>query len=68
VRSLCEGCVWLRVVATSKGSRFLLCRLSGSDAAFPKYPPQPVMTCAGFRDGTTPQQSDGLTVEEAAPE
>ena len=46
--SLCEACAHLREVTSGKGSRFLMCRLSLSDARFPKYPPQPVVACAGF--------------------
>jgi hypothetical protein len=37
----------MREVTTPKGSRFLLCRLSQANPAFPKYPPQPVVRCAG---------------------
>jgi hypothetical protein len=49
--SLCETCAWRREVVTPKGSRFLLCRLSTTDPAFPKYPPQPVVRCDGRRPG-----------------
>jgi hypothetical protein len=47
--SLCETCAWVREVVTPKGSRFLLCRLSQTDPAYPKYPPQPVVRCEGYR-------------------
>ena len=47
--SLCETCAFMREVVTPKESRFLLCRLSQSDPAFPKYPPQPVLRCDGQR-------------------
>jgi len=47
--SLCETCVYMREVSTPKGSRFLLCQLSRIDLAFPKYPPQPVVRCDGYR-------------------
>ena len=46
--SLCETCRWVRIVTTSKGSRFLLCGLHATDPRFPKYPPQPVLHCRGF--------------------
>ena len=42
-RSLCLTCASVREVITPKGSRFLLCRLSKADPAYPKYPPQPVV-------------------------
>lgn len=49
MQSLCEKCVWMREVVTPKGSRFLLCQLSKTDSAYPKYPPQPVVRCAGYQ-------------------
>jgi hypothetical protein len=39
----------MREVITPKGSRFLLCQLSRTDPAFPKYPPQPVIRCSGYQ-------------------
>jgi hypothetical protein len=47
--SLCETCASMREVCTPRGSRFLLCQLSETDQAYPKYPPQPVVRCAGYR-------------------
>ena len=46
---LCSGCANVQVISTSKGSRFYLCRLSYLDPRFPRYPPLPVIECAGFR-------------------
>lgn len=46
--SLCESCRNLREVRTAR-SRFLLCELSLTNADYPKYPPQPVVQCDGFR-------------------
>jgi len=48
-QSLCETCASMREVVTPKGSRFLLCQLSKTDTAFPKYPPQPVVRCGGYQ-------------------
>jgi hypothetical protein len=36
------------MIESAKGSHFLLCQLSQSDSRFPKYPPLPVLTCAGY--------------------
>ncbi len=47
--SLCETCAWMREIITPKGSRFLLCQLSKSDPAYPKYPPQPIVRCGGYQ-------------------
>jgi hypothetical protein len=49
VESLCESCRLMREVKTPKGSRFLLCQLSLTKSAFPKYPPQPVIHCSGYQ-------------------
>jgi hypothetical protein len=38
----------VKLITSAKGSTFLLCQLSSSDARFPKYPPQPVVRCSGF--------------------
>jgi hypothetical protein len=48
-QSLCETCAWMREVVTPKGSRFLLCHLSQTDRAYPKYPRQPVVRCDGHQ-------------------
>ena len=50
IRSLCETCTWMREVITPKGSRFLLCQLSETDPAYPKYPPRPVVRCDGYQE------------------
>lgn len=44
---LCPGCRFVTVVRSDKGSTFYLCRLAKTDARFRKYPPQPVLACAG---------------------
>jgi hypothetical protein len=46
--SLCEFCAHRKEIVSSRGSRFLLCKLSLADRRFPKYPPQPVVDCPGF--------------------
>ena len=48
VQSLCETCSHSREIVSGKGSRFLLCNKSHADHRFQKYPPQPVVKCAGF--------------------
>lgn len=45
---LCRTCEHARVITSARGSTFYLCRLSESDARFRKYPPLPVMRCAGY--------------------
>jgi hypothetical protein len=56
VRSLCENCARVREVVTPKASRFLLCQLSSTDPAYPKYPPQPVVRCDGYRPSEESEQ------------
>lgn len=48
---LCAACVHHRVIRTRRGSSFHLCELSREDSAFRKYPPLPVLECAGFEAG-----------------
>lgn len=45
---LCASCARARDVDSSRGSVFLLCQLSLTDARFPRYPPLPVLACAGY--------------------
>jgi hypothetical protein len=51
---LCASCVHARPVTSGRGSTFVLCGRSQSDANYPKYPRLPVTRCAGFegREGT----------------
>ena len=46
--SLCQSCANVREVRTAR-SRFLLCELALTNAAYPKYPPQPVVRCDGYQ-------------------
>jgi hypothetical protein len=48
LQSLCETCQNMRAVRTAR-SRFLLCELSVTNAAYPKYPPEPLVRCDGFQ-------------------
>jgi hypothetical protein len=48
VNTLCETCRNKRDVRTAK-SRFILCELSFTNHEYPKYPPQPVVQCEGYR-------------------
>ena len=45
---LCHACRHMDVIRSDRGSVFYLCRLSFSDPSFPRYPPIPVVACAGF--------------------
>jgi hypothetical protein len=46
---LCATCVHAQVVTSSRGSRFLLCRVSAVDPRYPRYPSLPVLQCAAFQ-------------------
>lgn len=61
--SLCESCAWMREIVTPKGSRFLLCQLSQINAHYAKYPPQPVIRCAGYQM----KERKDASSDEAAP-
>lgn len=45
---LCARCRFARRIESSRGSEFILCELSASDPAFPKYPRLPVIECSGY--------------------
>ena len=45
---LCAVCRHAQIITSARGSRFYLCRLSTTDPRFPRYPPLPVVSCAGF--------------------
>jgi hypothetical protein len=55
---LCANCRYGERIRSSKGSLFLLCRLSESDPRFPKYPRLPVESCSGYRE-KGPEQEGG---------
>jgi hypothetical protein len=46
---LCARCANVQVVSSARGATFYLCRLSVGDPRYPRYPPIPVLSCAGFR-------------------
>jgi hypothetical protein len=45
---LCATCAHVKRVGSSKSSVFYLCRLSETDPRFRKYPPLPMLQCAGY--------------------
>ena len=45
---LCSSCRHARVITNDRGSRFVLCERSRTEPQFPKYPPLPVLACAGY--------------------
>lgn len=46
---LCADCRFMRRIESDRGSIFYLCKLSATDATFPKYPRLPVLRCAGHK-------------------
>jgi non-heme chloroperoxidase len=47
-QGLCASCVHAQRIESSKGSTFVLCRLSYTDARFARYPRLPVLACDGY--------------------
>ena len=47
-QGLCASCIHAQRIDSSKGSTFVLCRLSHTDARFPRYPRLPVLACDGY--------------------
>jgi hypothetical protein len=60
--SLCETCRQMREVRTAR-SRFLLCELSVTNADYPKYPPQPIVRCAGYQPTNDATEGGGALDE-----
>jgi hypothetical protein len=51
--NLCDTCQHCRTMKSDRGSIFLLCELSFTDPAFPKYPRLPVLECRGYEKRTS---------------
>ena len=47
---LCATCIHAKEMRNDRGSVFLFCLLSRTDARFAKYPRLPVLSCAGYRE------------------
>ena len=52
---LCADCIHAQQITSSKGSTFLLCGLSKTDARFLKYPRLPVLSCSGYQKASSPR-------------
>jgi hypothetical protein len=47
-RGLCPDCRHVRAIHSERGSTFWLCERSRGEPIYPKYPPQPRVSCPGF--------------------
>jgi hypothetical protein len=45
---LCATCRHSRRISSDRGTSYILCRLSGTDSRFAKYPRLPMKSCAGY--------------------
>jgi hypothetical protein len=45
---LCALCSHARRIESDRSAQFILCGLSATDSAFPKYPSLPVLRCPGY--------------------
>lgn len=61
---LCGHCRWAQRVQSARGSEFIRCRRSDDDPAFRKYPPLPMLSCAGFQ---TNRPADAPPLPRRAP-
>ena len=59
---LCARCQHAKIVRSSKGSTFYLCRLSKTDDRFVKYPVLPVRSCSGFKDAEPDPTSEASRI------
>jgi hypothetical protein len=53
--SLGDTCKNMREIRTPR-SRFLLCELSITNAAYPRYPPQPLVRSESYKPRNEPKQ------------
>ncbi|HLO36834.1 MAG TPA: hypothetical protein VK194_12155, partial [Candidatus Deferrimicrobium sp.] len=51
---LCASCRQARSIVSGRGSSFVLCQRSRTDARFPRYPPLPVRACVGHDPPASP--------------
>jgi hypothetical protein len=59
---LCLSCRFSRPVTNRRGSTFYRCGRADFDPSFVKYPPLPVLRCAGFEsqvEGEPPSRDEG---------
>jgi len=56
---LCDSCRHQRLVPTTRGSVFSLCRRATQDARYPRYPRLPVIGCPGHEPGPREEQEAG---------
>jgi hypothetical protein len=56
---LCADCRWARRVPSQRGAVFFLCRRSETDAAFPRYPRLPRLSCEGYERARTGARDEG---------
>ena len=55
---LCASCAHARHVTSARGSTFILCARSQTDAHYRKYPQLPVLRCAGHEPLTPGSTTD----------
>jgi hypothetical protein len=64
---LCASCTHAQVITSSRQAVFHLCRLSFTDPRFRKYPPLPVVSCAGYElqrpSATSLESSNGTAFD-----
>jgi hypothetical protein len=64
---LCDACSHQRLIRTTRGSEFSLCRRSREQPQrFPRYPRVPVTACEGYDRRATEEQDSRTPTEEAA--
>ena len=51
---LCSDCAHARVQRSAKGAAFWRCLRADADPRYLRYPPLPVIACAGFEPGSQP--------------
>jgi hypothetical protein len=53
---LCDRCAFSVAIVSARKSVFVLCKKSGADSDFAKYPRLPVLECRGFEQKNPPDE------------
>jgi len=63
---LCQSCKHVKLLESSRGSVFYMCRLAETDSRFARYPSLPVLQCRGYERAAAPQSADKRITDNQA--
>ena len=66
IAGLCGACSQGRPIRSGKGSTFFLCERSRDDPRYVRYPPLPMLACAGFEPSPPPKSVNEVSADGLA--